>query len=334
MKHSISQRVTEKGVVDAVDSLLRKSGYRILPQLRIRTWRPDVVGVKGDKVVIVEARGQQSDMKKALAQTALYSTDATSAYLALPTERIQKNVREAARVLGIGLIGVGERAKIELEAVPSEPRASLVRRIRKARNTAAPPVGEARRAASPALARLLRHRRVLEVLLARPGRRFTIRELSREAGTSYSTTWRIARDLESLGAVVGERVGTSRVLSPNQQAPIVRELRDLASLELAPHRLAAKEFAELLAHVPEVRRAILFGSVARGREAATSDVDVAVVLTRKRDSVVNQVYDTAERIQDRTRMKIVPLFVTESELKSESRLARSIKSGEVLLDRS
>ena len=145
MKYTSKEPITEKGIVDAVETLLRKSGYRILPQLRIRTWRPDIVGLKGDEVVIVEAKGQGSDIRKALAQTALYSTDATSAYLALPTERIHHDLKEAAKALGTGLIGVGETAKIELKATPSEPRASLLRRIRQMRNISVRPVGEAKR---------------------------------------------------------------------------------------------------------------------------------------------------------------------------------------------
>src|SRR3989304_3837505 len=334
MKYTTQEPPTEETIVDSVTALLRKAGYQIVPRLRIRQWRPDIVGVRGDEIVIVEAKGQGSDMRKALAQTALYSTDATSAYLALPSERIREDIKEAAKVLEIGLIGVGERAKIELEAVSSEPRASLLRRIRRAGNVPSRRIGKARGGGSPVPGRLLRHRRVLETLLAKPGRGFPIRELSLEARIPYSTTWRIAGDLESRGAIVSERVGTARVLSPNQQAPVLQELRRLAGLELSPHRLAAKEFAELLANVPRVQRAILFGSVARGSEAATSDVDVAVVLTRKDESVVNRIYELAEGVQDRTRMKIVPLFMNESELNSAGRLAGSVKSGEVLLERS
>lgn len=334
MKYDIPEPITERAISQAVEVLLQKSGYRILPQLRIRTRRPDVVGLKGDEIVIVEAKGPDGDIRKALALTALYSTDATLAYLAMPAERIHGTVIRAAKALGIGLIGVGEKARIELKAVSSEPRASLLRRVRRARNFSTHSIGEdARGRASPALDRLLRHRRVLEALLSRPARRLTIRELSQEARTSYSTTWRIVRDLESLGAIVSEHVGTSRVLVPNQQAPVVQELQNLAGLELSPHRLAAREFAGLLNRVPEVRRAMLFGSVAQRREAPTSDVDIAIVLRKKQQSVVSRIYEIAQGVQDRTRMKIVPLFISESELNSEDLLARSIKSGEVLLER-
>src|SRR4030067_1045567 len=131
MKYSIKEQTTEGESVDAVDALLRKSGYRVLPQPRIRTWRPNLVGVKDDEVVIVEAKGHRSDMRKALAQTALYSTDATSAYLALPMERIQRDIKETAKVLGIGLIGVDDAAKVVVKASSSEPRASLLKRIQR-----------------------------------------------------------------------------------------------------------------------------------------------------------------------------------------------------------
>jgi len=317
-----------------VDAFLRKSGYRVLPELRIRTWRPDLVGVKGDEVVIVEAKGHRSDMRRALAQTALYSTDATSAYLALPMERIQRGIKQTAEVLGIGLIGVDEVARIVVEASPSKPRPSLLRRIRRMRNVQPPSSGLPRRTSAPAIEGVLRHRRVIDVLISRPARRFTIRELSQEAKTPYSTTWRLVRDLDSLGVVISERFGTSRVLTLNQQSPIVTELKRLSSLELAPHRLAARDFAQRLAGVPEVRRAILFGSVATRSETATSDVDIAVVIGRKDDSVLDRIGDIAEDVQDRTRMRIVPLFVSPSELKAETRIARNIRSGEVLFERS
>lgn len=315
--------------------LLRKSGYRILPRLRIRTWRPDLVGLRGDEVVVVEAKGRGADIRKGLAQVALYSTDATSAYLALPSELVRPNVISAAKVLGIGIIGVGKGAKIELEAIPSAPRAAFLKRIRESRRGLAHSSPETvRKPASPAIARLLKHRRILEALFAREGRRFTIRELSQEANTSYSTTWRIVRDLSALGAILTERVGASQSLSLNQQAPVVQELRNLAGLELSPHRLAAKDFASLLAHIPEVQRVVLFGSVARKSEAATSDVDVAVIMPNKDRPVVDRIYNLAQTIQDRTRMRIVPLFVKESDVDSTSRLARSIRAGEVLLERS
>jgi len=334
MKYATSKLLTEKEIIEEVDAFLRKSGYRPLPQIRIRTLRPDLVGVKGEEVVIVEARGKQGDLRRALAQTALYSTDATSAYLALPMERIQRDIKETAKVLGIGLIGVDDAAKVVVKASSSEPRASLLKRIQRGRKAQPQSSGLPRRNPTSAVDGLLRHRRVIDVLISRPARRFTIRELSREAKTPYSTTWRLVQDLDSLGIVVSERLGGSRVLSLNQESPIFAELKSLSSLELAPHRLAARDFAQQLAKVPEVRQAILFGSVARGIEVATSDVDIAIVLERKDNSVLDRIHGIAESAQDRTRMRIVPLFLIPSELKAGTQIAKSIRSGEVLLERS
>ncbi len=333
MKYPIPQSLTEKEIIEEVDAFLRRSGYRPLPGIRIRTWRPDLVGIKGEEVVIVEARGKQGDMRRALAQTALYSTDATSAYLALPMERIQRDIKEAAKVLGIGLIGVDDAAKVVVKPSSSEPRASLLKRIRGRGKVQPQSSGLPGRDLGPAVEGVLRHRHVIDVLISRPARRFTIRELSHEAKTPYSTTWRLVQDLDSLGIVVSERLGGSRVLSLNQESPIVAELKSLASLELAPHRLAARDFAQRLARVPEVRQVILFGSVARGSEAATSDVDIAIVIQRKDSSVLDRIHGIAERVQDRTRMRIVPLFLSPSELKAGTQIAKGIRSGEVLLER-
>lgn len=334
MKSWNKSRRTEQQIVDAAEAFLRGQGYRVLPQVRIRTWRPDLVGLRGDELVIVEAKASAADLRKALAQTAVYATDATSAYLALPRNRMGEDVKRIARVLGIGLLGVDDAARVIVAPSRSEPRPTLVRRIRRTAARPSRSVAPTGRLQSPPLGGLLKHRRVLEALLARPGRRFTVRELSQEAKTPYSTTWRLVRSLDALGVVTTERFGSSTVLSLNEASPVLPGLRRLPSLELAPHRLAARDFAERLAEVPDVRRAVLFGSVARGTETASSDVDVAVVVERKGTAVLDRVRDLAEAVQDRTRMKIAPMFVTETELRSNGRIARTLRSGEVLYERS
>ncbi len=64
MKSSISYRaVNEPEVVDAVAAFLRMSGYTITRNLRIRTWRPDIVAVKGDMVIIAEAKGLYGNLR-------------------------------------------------------------------------------------------------------------------------------------------------------------------------------------------------------------------------------------------------------------------------------
>ncbi len=325
---------TREALESVVEAYLREAGYRTLHGIRIRTWSPDIVAIKGKELLIIEVRGRQGDLRKAIAQTALYATDASSAYLAVPEGRITGDLEAAARVLGIGLLAAGgDRVERVVKAPVVAPRAALVSRVRRAMRKSPGPVHERVLPSRIPLDRILRHRSILEALLARPGRKFTIRELSAEARTAYATTWRIVGDLVALGAITSERVGPSELLTLRDGSPIVADLRQLRALELAPHRRAAREFARRVSEIPAVERVILFGSVARGREAPGSDVDVAVVTARKAESLRNRVLEIATEVGDRTRMRVVPLILTPREIRSEGQLGESLRSGEVLFER-
>lgn len=185
----------------------------------------------------------------------------------------------------------------------------------------------------PDLAALLRHRRVLESLVALPGREFTIRELSQESGVPYATTWRIVEALSAFGVLRGRRVGQSRAISLNATSPLLPPLRRLLALRLEPHREAARRFAKLASRLPDVRRAVLFGSSARGMAGSESDVDVAVVLDRRTEKGKDQIFKIAEGIQDQTGLRVIPITMTMREFEAGSRFARAVRAGEVLYDR-
>jgi predicted nucleotidyltransferase len=334
MNRYISKRLlTEEEVFDASDVLFRGMGYAIIRQLRIRSWRPDLVAVKGDEVVIVETKGHLGELRKAVARTALYATDASAAYLALPSQRSSSSLRELARTLGIGLIEVNGRARFTVKAPKGAPRPAFLLRARRAAGNNPENVIHARRPRPAPLGRVLRHRRIVEALLVDPKRRFTVRELSIQSKTSYATTWRTVEELRALGALTAERVGTSQYLSVNEDSALLRDLEKMRSLELSPHRAAARDFARQLADVPPVEKAILFGSVAEGRESAGSDVDVAIVLSRKSKRAMNRIYAAVSEVQDRTGMKVVPMIVAPAELRSRGQLAHALRAGQVLYER-
>jgi len=191
MNTSVSKHVlTEEEVLDASDALFRGMGYSIIRQLRIRSWRPDLVAVKGNEVVIVETKGHLGELRKAVARTALYATDASAAYLALPSQRSSTSLRGLARTLGIGLIEVNGRARFAVKAPKGAPRPAFLLRARRAAGKSPESDIRARRPRPAPLGRVLRHRRIVEALLVNPKRRFTVRELSIQARTSYATTWR------------------------------------------------------------------------------------------------------------------------------------------------
>jgi predicted nucleotidyltransferase len=181
---------------------------------------------------------------------------------------------------------------------------------------------------------LVRHSRVLRILLAVPGREFTVRELALESGTAYATTWRLVGLLRDLGALRERRVGAARAVSVNPRSPLVPELRRVLRLHLDPHREAARRFARLAARIPGVRKVVLFGSAARGTARPSSDVDVAVVVDRRPPDVRADLDRAAIRVQDATGLKVVPILLGPREEGGRTRLAHDIRAGEVLYVRS
>src|SRR5437879_13422573 len=115
-RYVLKRVLTEEEVLDASDALFRGMDYAIIRQLRIRSWRPDLVAVKGNEVVIVGPKGHLGELRKAVAQTALYATDASAAYLALPSQRSSPPLRELPRTTGIGLSAGYGRARLTVRA--------------------------------------------------------------------------------------------------------------------------------------------------------------------------------------------------------------------------
>src|SRR5438309_3713574 len=161
-RYVLKRVLTEEEVLDASDALFRGMDYAIIRQPTIRSWRPELVAVKGNEVVIVETKGHLGELRKAVAQTALYATDASAAYLALPSQRSSPSLRGLARTVGIGLIEVNERARFAVKAPKGAPRPAFLLRARRAVGKSAESDIRRRRPRPAPLGRVLRHRRIVE----------------------------------------------------------------------------------------------------------------------------------------------------------------------------
>lgn len=324
---------TEKDVLDAIEDHFRARGYDIILQMRIRTWKPDMVALKGKELVIVQAKGSLGDIDMAIAQAAVYTTDATHAYIAIPEGRLTEELKKKARVLGIGVLTVNDDVDTAVQPRKMSPRPSLLKRVQTALEEG--PITPERKQPRGGIPyhRFLKHKEVIDVLFLVPGRKLTIRELSKEAGSSYATTWRLVVALISMGALRSEAVGPSRLISVNEESPVIADLKRVKEIDLLPHRKVAERFAELVSGMPNVQKVILFGSVAEGRATADSDIDIAVVLKRRSEKAMRQAYDMAAGIMDETGMKVVPIRILAREFESDNQLIRSLKRGVILFER-
>jgi predicted nucleotidyltransferase len=114
---------------------------------------------------------------------------------------------------------------------------------------------------------------VLASLLSAPSRDFTGRELARAAGVSHPQALKALRLLEAEGVVRQRRVGRSSVWSADAGHFLTERLGQLAALDLSARR-ELHSVLERALRKGGAREAYLFGSVARGDEDPTSDVDV------------------------------------------------------------
>jgi predicted nucleotidyltransferase len=154
-------------------------------------------------------------------------------------------------------------------------------------------------------------RSLLETLLKFPKRTFTINELSKEAGVPFASTWRLVKKWEPAGMIEMGKVGKS-ITVKIRESPYLKSITKMLKISVSPQAFTADKLRAVFARERKVKEAYLFGSVARGEEKLTSDIDTAVLCEEGFDPN-KLVFD----IYSRYGTKLIPLtFKTEEQLKS------------------
>ena len=116
--------------------------------------------------------------------------------------------------------------------------------------------------------------RVLALLFGQPDRSFYATELIKRIGAGSGAVQRELSRLEQSGLVTVKRIGTQKHYQANPVSPLFNELQGIVRKTVAlaePLRVALTPFA------PKIAAAFVYGSVAKRRDTATSDVDLMVV---------------------------------------------------------
>jgi predicted nucleotidyltransferase len=116
--------------------------------------------------------------------------------------------------------------------------------------------------------------RILGALFGQPERSFYASELIRDARTGSGAAQRELAKLEESGLLVTHRVGNQKHYQANPASPLFTDLRNIVLKTVGlvePLRQALKPIES------EIRAAFVYGSVAKGSDQATSDIDLMVV---------------------------------------------------------
>ncbi|MDD5330955.1 MAG: nucleotidyltransferase domain-containing protein [Sulfuricella sp.] len=116
--------------------------------------------------------------------------------------------------------------------------------------------------------------RVLGVLFGNPGRSFYANQMIALAGSGTGAVQRELARLAAAGLVTVSRVGNQKHYQANPAAPVFEELRSLILKTSGLTDVLRVALAPLAA---QIEAAFVYGSVAKGQDTATSDIDLMVV---------------------------------------------------------
>ena len=117
-------------------------------------------------------------------------------------------------------------------------------------------------------------RSILVLLYGHADEQFYLREITRRAGTGIGATQRELRRLAESGLIQSVRRGHQIYYQANRKNPIYAELKSI----LAKTSGMRDILREVLAPIANrIKLAFVYGSIARGEETSSSDVDLMVV---------------------------------------------------------
>ncbi|MBI2246687.1 MAG: nucleotidyltransferase domain-containing protein [Armatimonadetes bacterium] len=115
--------------------------------------------------------------------------------------------------------------------------------------------------------------RLLTLFLTHPTREYYVRELHRRTGFSLRALQHELARLERLGLLVTRRQGREKYYRANERHPLFPDLKRIVYKTAG----LGDVLREALAGIAGVGAAFIYGSVAKGSERVTSDIDLMVI---------------------------------------------------------
>jgi predicted nucleotidyltransferase len=153
-------------------------------------------------------------------------------------------------------------------------------------------------------------RRILSLLLLHPEQSFYVREIGRLTGVPAGSLHREVRSLTDAGLLTRSVAGNQVRYQVERACPIYEELAGIFRKTAGLADVLRQALAPLGG---AARLAFVFGSVAQGKERATSDVDVMVV----GPASFAQVVEALVPARDRLRREVNPVVMTADDFRSK-----------------
>lgn len=176
-------------------------------------------------------------------------------------------------------------------------------------------------------------RKVMDIFLKYHDREFTINELTKLSGIPYSSNWRFIQKLNRAGVIEVKTIGHSSVCKLNKSSPFLKEIKKVLETKPTPQKTVIDSFVTRIKNLKQIKRMVLFGSVARDQEKLTSDIDIAIIVQKRNKKIEEKITEVVDNILERSRMVIIPIIMTEKELKENKQFEKEVNKGKVLYER-
>jgi predicted nucleotidyltransferase len=152
--------------------------------------------------------------------------------------------------------------------------------------------------------------RVLGLLFGQPDRSFFANEVIALARVGNGSVQRELARLVASGLVVSSVVGRQRHYRANRESPIFDELRSIMMKTVGAAE-PAREALQGLAR--KISCAFIYGSIAKGTDSATSDMDVLIVSD---ELTLEEVFDALEPAEASLGRKVNPTLLRTAEFEA------------------
>lgn len=164
-------------------------------------------------------------------------------------------------------------------------------------------------------------RQVLALVLLRPEETFHVREISRLTGLPAGSLHRELKLLTEAGLLLRSEVGNQVRYQANRMSPVFEELAAIFRKTLGLADILRDALKPLRG---DVRLALIFGSVAQGKERATSDVDVLVLGSVPFEKVVMALARTRERLGREVNPVVMTVAVFQAKHETRDRFVTRV----------
>lgn len=164
--------------------------------------------------------------------------------------------------------------------------------------------------------------RLLALLYGAPDERFFVRQITRQIEGSVGTVQRELALLTDLGLIKRTKVGSQVFYQANQEHSEFPELRALLAKTTGVFQMlktALEPFST------RIQIAFVYGSVARGEEKATSDIDLMVIGAVSLDEVLDAVSPVEKQLRRPVNPTIYSLEDVRARLHEGNHFLQSLK---------